>query len=176
MKKKIALIATMVLVVGFGIFSYEKFVGEVFRYSTPKEAFSDSSQRDSELVDIVEDQGVALLIYKNKEGSYSDHILAKDSRGWTSLFINYKNRKQILQDNGFVYLKEVQGKNVVQIVLVVKADEELPTISDSQKSSFFTSSYPLEDGGKIFYGFLVLGEKIPDDYKIKLGDRQVTVY
>lgn len=174
MKKKIVFItAVVILAVSFGLFAYKTFVAGLFRYTTPTEAFFHSCPRGSELIDIIEDQDVALVIYKNKEGSYSDRILAKDARGWTPLSVNYKKWKQVQQDNGFVYLKEVQGKNVVQIVLVIKAGEEAPVISDSQGSAFFSGTYPLEDGGKILYGFLVLGEKVPDDYRVKLGDQEV---
>lgn len=90
--------------------------------------------------------------------------------------INYKNRRQISQDNGFIYLKEVQKKNVVQIVTIVEANENLPAISDSMKSTFLSSSYELDSGRKLLYGFLVSEEKFPDDYKIKLGDQEIPIY
>jgi len=176
MKKKIAVIGVVALVVSLGLFIYNQIIAKAFRYSTPTEAFSNSSQRDSELTDILEDQDVALLIYKKKDGAYSDHVIAKDSRGWVPMSINYKNRRQISQDNGFIYLKEVQKKNVVQIVTIVEANENLPAISDSMKSTFLSSSYELDSGRKLLYGFLVSEEKFPDDYKIKLGDQEIPIY
>ena len=66
MKKKIAVIGVVALVVSLGLFIYNQIIAKAFRYSTPTEAFSNSSQRDSELTDILEDQDVALLIYKKK--------------------------------------------------------------------------------------------------------------
>lgn len=66
MKKKIAVIGVVALVVSLGLFIYNQIIAKAFRYSTPTEAFSNSSQRDSELTDILEDQDVALLIYKKR--------------------------------------------------------------------------------------------------------------
>ena len=176
MKKKIAVIGVVILVISLGNFIYNQIITKAFRYSTPTEAFSNSSQRDAKLMDILEDQEVALLIYKRKDGTYSDHIIAKDSRGWTPLSINYTNRRRISQDNSFIYLKEVNEKAAVQIVTIVESNEDLPVISDSVQSTFLSSSYELDSGRKLLYGFLVLEEKFPDNYKVKLGNQEIAIY
>ena len=176
MKKKIATVGALVLAVSLSLFIYNEIIAKSFRYSTPLEAFEKSGPRNAEVVDILEDQEVALLIYKRKDGAYSDQVIAKDSRGWTPLSMNYKNKRQISQNNGFIYLKEVQGKNIVLIVTTVETDENFPVISDSINSEFLYSSYKLDNGRKLLYGFLVSEEKLPEDYRIKLGEQEIEVY
>ena len=174
MKNKIVVISAVVLVVSLGYFFYNQVVAKAFRYATPMESFSKSGQRGSELVDILEEKDVALIIYKKKNGAYSSHIVAKDSRGWTPLSVNYRNRQEIMQKDVIINVKEVQKKIVVQIVDIAGADEDIPIISDSVKSTFLSRSYEFDGGVKLFYAFLVL-EELPDDYRIKLGDQEIAV-
>lgn len=176
MKKRIAIIGVVVLVVGFGFFIYNQIIGKTFRYSTPTEAFVNSNLRNAELMDILEDKDVALLIYKRKDGAFSDQVIAKDTLGWTPLSMNYKNRGKKSLDNGFIYYKEVQGKYVVQIVAKVEAGEGFPAVSDNLDSEFLSSSYELGSEKKLFYGFFVSDEKIPDNYKIFLGDQEIVIF
>lgn len=174
-KKKILVVCTVALAISLIAFVYQQIIVKAFRYSTPEEAFSHSRQRDCELMDILKDRDVALQIYKQKDGTYSDSIITKDSRGWTPLSSDHKNKRQTLQDNGFVYQKEVQGKTVIQVVIIVKADEDLPTISDNIRSVFLSGSYELADGEKLLYGFSVSQKELPDNYRIKLGNRETVI-
>lgn len=176
MKKKIAVTCIVFLAISFSFFFYKQIISKTFRYQTPAEVFSNSNQSNSELIDILEEKDVALLIYKNKNGTYSDHITAKDSDGWTPLSINYKSSREIFEDNGFIYLKEVDGKYVVQVVLLINPNETLPEISDSINSDFLLSSFEFDDKRKLLYGFLVSEDKFPDNYKIMIGSKEISIY
>lgn len=176
MKKKLVfIIVALLLAINLGAVVYHEGIAKSFRYATPAEAFEKSSPRNSEMVDIVEDKDVALVVYKRKDGAYSESVTAKDSRGWTPLSVNYKNKRQITQDDGFFYLKEVQGKNVVLIVTALEAGENLPNISDNVNSAFHVNAYECDSGRKILYGFLVSEEQLPDDYKIIMGNDETAL-
>ena len=90
--------------------------------------------------------------------------------------INYKSSREIFEDNGFIYLKEVDGKYVVQVVLLINPNETLPEISDSINSDFLLSSFEFDDKRKLLYGFLVSEDKFPDNYKIMIGSKEISIY
>lgn len=153
---------------------YNNIFNEFVRFSTPKEAFLKSEQRNTELVNILEDNDIALLIYK-ENGTYSNSIIEKDSRGWTSLSIHYNNKKEIMYDKGFIYIKEIQGKFVIQTVTTIEKNEGVPTITDTENSEFLLELCELSNGRKILYGFSVFNENFQDGYMIKIGEETISI-
>ncbi len=172
MKKKFAIIGIVILTISFGIFVYNKVIVNSFRYPTIKDAFYSSCPPDSTLIGTMEDKDVALLIYENDDGTYSDDISAKDTRGWSPISIKYKIINQTTLDNGFIYLKEVNEKYIVQVVITAKNDD-ISSISDNLDSTFMSKTYELDNDKNIVYGFLVTEENFANDYTIMVGEQEI---
>ena len=176
MKKKIAIVSALVLAVSLSLFIYNEIIAKSFRYSTPLEVFEKSSPRNSEIIDILEDKDIAMIVFKKNNGASSIHITAKDSRGWTPLSVNYKNKRNLPLSDGFINVKDKKKKSIVDVRFVVDVNSNIPTISDSLNSTFLVGTYEYDSGRKLVYGFLVSEEKFPDNYRIKLGDQEVAIY
>lgn len=176
MKKKIATVGALVLAVSLSLFIYNEIIAKSFRYSTPLEAFEKSGPRNSEIVDVLEDKDIAMIVFKKANGASSIHITAKDSRGWTPLSVSYKNKRNLSLSNGFINIKDINGKSIVDVRFVIDVNSNIPTISDSLNSTFLVGTYEYDSGRKLVYGFLVSEEKFPEDYRIKLGEQEIEVY
>lgn len=179
MKKKYQPIAIILvfLVISVGYYVFTQYVPELFRYQTAKESFEKSaSSNELELVEIIECQSIAFIIYKNPDNSFSNCVIAKDSRGWMSMHANQGIRKDVAIDDGFLYFHEVKGKYISRIVMIVDASMDIPTISDNAESDFLIRYYELKNGRKIIYAFAVLDENFPNDYRILIGNEEITRY
>lgn len=172
MKKRIAIIASLVLIVSLCYFGYNITIKSI-RYATPIQSFEKSCPANSVLVDTLEDNGIAMLIYKKRNGASATHIISQNQNGWTSVLTDYKNIKQVMQDDGFINYKIVEGKYVIDIQLVVDDDKE---ICDSLNSSILTGLYNLDSGRKLFCALLVTHEKLPDDYRIFFDNQEISIY
>lgn len=173
MKKKIIVVAICVLVLGLGIYTYKEIIVKSFRYSTAIEAYEKSCPSGAELLDIVESHDIAMIIYRRKDGVLSDHIIAKDDRGWSTLYVTLNNAKNRMTDNGFFYIKEIQGKSVVHFLTSTEQNSPIPSVSDSLNSIFTLKSFDANGGGKVVYGFLVIEGALPDGYSILLDDTEI---
>lgn len=175
MKKKLAIIGSLVLIISLSIFIYNEIIAKSFRYQTPEESFEKSSSHKSELVEILEENDIALVIYKNEKGVYSDHVIVKDNRGWSPLTVNYKNKKVVSRKEGFFYVKEIENKYVVEIVTIRESAEDIPSIGDNLYSEFVIRSYETNTGRRLVYGFLVTSDKISEGYSILLDGQEIPI-
>lgn len=153
-----------------------KIVNSVFRYETPQEAFEKSGPRRNELVAVLEDNGVALLIYKKNGYEFYNKIIAKDSRGWAPLSLEYKSKKDKMTEKGFVDLLKINGKYVVHIMTGAKNGENISDmIYDNLGSEFLIHINEFPSGELSISALLVLDE-IPDDYKVIIDDLEISMY
>ena len=173
MKKKIAIVSTLVLAVSLSLFIYNEIIAKSFRYQTPEESFEKSSSH--KLVEILEENDIALVIYKNEKGVYSDHVIVKDNRGWSPLTVNYRNKKVVSRKEGFFYVKEIENKYVVEIVTIRESAEDIPSIGDNLYSEFVIRSYETNTGRRLVYGFLVTSDKISEGYSILLDGQEIPI-
>lgn len=177
MKKQTIVMIIALVIICLAPTIRNKIMNSVIRYETPEESLKKSGPRGADLVDVFEDKGIALVIWKEKDGVFSDEIIAKDNRGWTTLTVTYKDYKKTRFDNGFVCIKEIKGKYVVEVMIIVREDEGVPnSIVDNLESKFILNSYTIQSGGKIVYGLLVSEEKFPDDYKVIIDGLEVPLY
>lgn len=178
MKRVIGVISVILLIISFSSFIYNSFISPMFRYQTPAESFEKSCPRNSKLIDIIEDENLALLIYLEKDGAFCEEIIIKDNRGWTPMSTNMKfnNIKEIYLNDQFIFLKQIDDRYVVEISILADINENIGVISDSIGSTFITKTYELNSNRKIIYGLLVLDESFPDEYKIFLGDEEIEVF
>ena len=176
MKKKIAVLSTLVLTVCLSMFIYNEIIAKLFRYSTPLEAFEKSSPRNSQIIEILEDKDVAMVVFKKANGASSIHITAKDNHGWTPLSVSYQNKRKLSLSNGFINIKDINEKSVVDVRLVIDINSNIPMISDSLNSTFLVGRYEYDSGKKLVYGFLVSEEGFSDDYRIKIGEQEIPIY
>ena len=176
MKKKIAIVSIIVLIIGSAFLIYNQVIEKSFRYQTAKESFEKSGPRNSELVEILEEKSIALVIYKRNDGVYSDHIIAQDDRGWSPLTVNFRDKKMVSNKEGFFYVKEIQNKYVVEIVTVIESTEDIPVIVDNLNSEFVIRYYEMDTGRKLVYGFLVTDEELSKGYSIILDGQKVSIF
>ena len=174
MKKRILLSIAVIVVlfVSLGFFVYNEIIRNVFRYTTPEDSFTNSCPRGASLIDILECHNIAMIVYETKDGVASCSIISKEKRGWTPLSLSYIDQKNILVENGFVNKKEISGKFVIDIELVIEQD--IPSISDNLNSEIETGSSKLASGKKLVYGLLVSEVDFPDNYELIIGDQKVT--
>lgn len=174
MKKKVPAIIAVFLVIGVGYFFLTRYIPAIFRYQTPEESFQKNAPSDWSLIEIQEDQDVALILYQDENSTFSSKIIAKDSRGWTSIYAPQKTKKTVPIDRGFLYIQEIQGKQIVKIVAFEDADTEIPAISDSAESNFSTVICEVASGRIFHHSFAVINPPITEDYYIIIGTQKIT--
>lgn len=174
-KKNIILICIIFFIATLGFFIYDQYISKSLRYSSPSESFEHSSPRGTKLVEILECDNTALLIYE-QNGTFSAKVIAEDNRGWTPMSLEYRNKRKVTLDSGFIYVKEVENKIAVQVITIVEGNKGIPAISDNINSSFLLRSYNLDSGRCLVYGFLVSNDVLPKDYKIMIDNLEISVY
>lgn len=171
MKKNIVAIGIVLVVVSLLAVFYNQVIAKSFRYDTPAESFFHSREWGDTLVHVLEEKDVAMVISCNREGENASYIIAKDNRGWEPLSVTYSNKREVPLENGVAQIKDVQGKNVVRAVVITQADATL-VISDSMNSAFSTYQHTSKSGMKIWYALLVLEQELPEDYEVKIEQKQ----
>ncbi|MBE6904627.1 MAG: hypothetical protein E7480_08505 [Ruminococcaceae bacterium] len=175
MKKIVIIIFILAFVVSVSFFIYNEIVADAFRYSTPEEAFEKSKPYNARLVDVFEDFNVAMLVYKRSDGAFSDHIIFKEERGWTSLKVTFARKQFHALTDGFVDAKTIQGKTIVTFRFLLAKEEQIPTISDSLNTSFNSGSYEANSGRILVCGFGVLQQDFTDDYTLYIGEQKIVL-
>lgn len=177
MKKKTVIMIIVAVIIFLVPTVYNKVINSVIRYETPEESFEKSSPRGNELIEVLEDKGIALLIYKENDYELWNKIIAKDSRGWSPLTLEYKSKKSKITEKGFVDLREINGKYVVDVMTSTEDKENITgIISDSLNSEFMIYSYEFGENKITISGLLVSEEKFPDDYKVIIDGLEVPLY
>ena len=178
MKKQILIISicACILAIVLGTTIYNEVIAKSFRYSTPEESFEKSSPHNTELVDIIESDNIALVLYKNKEGTFFERFIAKDERGWTPLSVSYPDKKEKMEDDVFYEIKVIQNKNIIRVETIIEKDHDIPIITDSLDSKFINRSYELVSGRILVVGLLVIENQFPDHYNVIVKDKVITIY
>lgn len=155
-----------------GILIYKQ-IAKTIRYDTPEESFEKSAPYGSELVNILEVDDFALVVYKNRKDAYSDKIISNDGNGWDSFLKSHKQIKSIMDEVGFIDVIKINNKYIV--VLSLASNDSDSKISDSINSEFMFDSYDISGGRNLLYAISVIGEEFPEDYTISINNREISV-
>lgn len=146
------------------------------RYETPEESFEKSAPRGTELVEILEDNGIALVIYKKNNGEFTTEIISQNQKGWSPIHMEYNYKKSKITDKGVVYLSIIDEKYVVHVSTLVKKEDNFENIIyDSLDSKFILCSYEFGDMVSV-EGLLVIEGAFPDDYKVTIDGLEISLY
>ena len=175
MKKKVILISIsiFIFIVSASYLIYNEIVVDALRYSSPEEAFEKSKPYDASLVDVFEDSDVAMIVYKRSDGAFSDHIIFKEDRGWSSLKVTPTRKQFHALTDGFIDTKTIQGKTIITFRFLLAQDNQKPAVSDSFNTPFVVSSYKSNSGRIFVCGFGVLQQDFANDYTIYIGEEKV---
>lgn len=177
MKKKTVIMILAAVIVFLVPTIYSKVINTALRYETPEESFKKSGPKGSELVNVLEDNGVALVVYKKIDGVVTMEMIFQSQRGWEPLNMEYSYKKSKMTDKGVVYLSIINGKYIVHVSTMIKnVDTSEFTICDNMGSQFMTCSYEFGDDVISVEGLLVSEEKLPDDYKVIIDGLEVPLY
>ena len=94
MKKRYILILVVVFVLMLLPWIYKEFVQKNFRYSTAAESAEKSTPIGAKILSILENDGIALVIYQKDEWTISQRILSQSEKGWTSMNYEHKRKNQ----------------------------------------------------------------------------------
>ena len=175
MKRIVIIISILVFIVSAIYFIYNEIIVDTFRYPSPEEAFEKSKPYNASLVDVFEDSDVAMLVYKRQDGAFSDHIIFKEARGWTSLEVTLARKQFHALTDGFVDTKTIQDKTIVTFRFLLAHENKIPTISDSLNTSFKIGSYESNSGRILVCGFGVLQQDVTDDYTVYIGEQEIVL-
>lgn len=119
----------------------------VVRFKTPTDAYC-YSHFDSDIVDVVYGEESALVLSKDRSGSYSVWITQKDTNGYV---IPVFGSVDTVQNNGTIQIVRLKNTDDYYYYGLTKNKEELSSLPDAIKSYMF----PLELEGYMFcYGCL----------------------
>ena len=102
-------------------------------FDSPKESFLKSAPKDAVLLNIVEGDDVAMIIYKTKDSYAMHHIVFKGDHGWTSFnkpVFTSKNTMS-LNGNGTLFIWTCNDQKVVTLYSLSK-NSELEIQDDSR--------------------------------------------
>ena len=157
-----------------GVLIYKQ-IAKTIRYDTPAESFEKSAPFGSELIDILEVDDFALVVYKKRNNASTFQVIAENDSKWDSMTVEYKNIKQLKAQNSIADIKYIDGKYII-ILTVLCEENESVQVRDSLNTEFNMISYD-SAGDKYLSFFLgVVAEDSIQDYKIWVNNEELTVF
>ena len=179
----ISLIGSFVFV---AIVVFIPFESYFFRYDTIEEAImATPNWRDGEIFGILEDNGVALVVYRERPRTYRRRVVFRDERGWIfphrMIDLDRPNLISHLHYNGYSIAASQRDKIAIVIrmspfrrrepdgtrTLLYDPNTIQETVKDNIGSNF---QFEIIDGAPIW--FLVLDE-IPEEYILILDGEEL---
>lgn len=173
-RKLLMLLGGVLLAVGVFLLIYSAVSNKLVRYSTPQEAFQKSAPSGAEMLDILEAENAAFVIYKDGNRIDYDTVMIKDAWGWPSISANLLETKTVSIENGVVSYWCVQDMNVLKVVVVDTTGEYEFSLSDNYGTQTLTGCTSNDDI-TVYYGLLVVEGTLPDNYTLFVGSEAVTV-
>lgn len=146
-KRRLTVIIVSIVVVLFVLsllLPLEHFVG---RFKTPIDAYC-YSHFDSDIVDVVYGEESALILSKDRGGSYSVWLTQKDTNGYV---IPTLGSVDIVQNKGTIQIVRLKNTEDYYYYGLTKDKEELSSLSDVIESNMFPSKL---EGYMFCYGSL----------------------
>ena len=169
----LGIIGGVIFLLSFGNFVYGN-LRKSFKYSTPLESFEKSVSVESELIDIIEMNDIAIVVYKEKGGISTYQVIAQNDGGWDSILHNQKNVKHLMTEYGVIDIIQLHNQYVIAVTMQVLDGKE-PSISDNQNSEFTLVTGNSSSDSSIYYGFAILTDIIPDNYAIWIDSTEIAV-
>lgn len=170
-KKKLIFIIAVLAIIFVIQFA---FTGKVKEFSSIEEACLDVSNDSNAILDVLEQEGVALIIYKNPTQVLSVKPIFKDDMIWS--FSSKKERSHIFK-NGFVYEGHHQNKVYLYFVISLPQKYDELNVVDNMESEIIYNVYDVS-GQKLLCGLSTLNNPIEQDYQlmVEVDLQEYTVY
>lgn len=173
--KSLSVAILILALIGSAYYGFNMLRTENTRYDTPYESFENGTSDKDELVDVFINENVALIIYRQNDGTYVNSIVSKDDKGWTPL--NYYTRyfmgkKTAQYSGGWVICYQVDNKSVLLIFSDTDEKNQIPVAVDNCNTDFSFKSYDL-NGELTVRGIGVLNSEIPNDYVLTVNDERI---
>ncbi len=138
-------------------------------YETPEKAFFVQKLKGSKLVDVIEDQDVALLIEQKWDGVFSDHVIFQNEKGWSALKA-MPHFDHVFDEQWSIRYAQVQGKYVMVLILL---HTETPSVQDSLGSDVTVRTYVDTEDITMRYGLIVVDGDLPEDYALYINGQKI---
>ena len=142
---------------------------QLAKYDTIQEAFEMTVPEDTEFLGAIEDNGIALVNYRQKNGTVTTVLFCNSGDGWQKSHVDVINLVSI-SNSGFIDIHKISDKYVVAIML---AEDTVPSITDSLGSKFLTKTYITSFQRVGFSALLVSETPFPSDYTIYINDTPI---
>ena len=157
-----------------GVLIYKQ-IAKTIRYDTPVESFEKSSPFGSELIDILEVDNFALVVYKKRNNASTFQVIAENDSKWDSMVVEYKNIKLLKAKNSIVDITYIDGKYII-ILTVISEENESVQVRDSLNTEFNMISYDSAEDKYLSFFLGVVAEDSIQDYKIWINNEELTVF
>lgn len=139
-------------------------------YDEPKESFDQSAPKNAELLNILQYEDIAMIIYRSKDNPASYDLIAQTQNGWSSMKKDFFSKSDtfVCNGTGLATLRKINKKYVVTLWFPSEKD---CIVSDSAGTSWQKTSVPYGNGAMHF----ALGVIQTDDFKdyhIKIDDQE----
>ncbi len=143
MKRK-AIIYISFLVIFCILIFLRNYIQENKRYDSPRESFERSAAVGAGLDTLLEQDGVAMVLFHDGDGASQCAFIGKNEKGWSSMKKDYPSKKELFleEEGGIMDYRIIEGKHVVTALF---RSQEKPQLSDDLHTDWKISSVPLLD-------------------------------
>ncbi len=138
----------------------------LYRYDSPAEALADSEEHDSQLVDVLQREDIALVVYQNDAGTFGTEFVFRDARGWTPMMHRYLFDRTRLFGYGRARQIYVDGRYAVDFIVMSEQALKVSSITDEAGTDYVFGQYATKYGQSILIGFAVTQKEFPDPYTL----------
>lgn len=166
-KKHTILFCSIVLVAILAQYVYVGVLKNTY-YSTPQQSFELSSPRGAELLEIIQEDDCALVLYE-ESGAITYKVISREEKGWCSLKASSKRSASAKITDGFI--NKFRLNDCTALVGCIVTDKGEPLINDAEGKEMELHMLTTSSNRKSYFWFSVSREESVNNYVIINGQQ-----